>query len=104
MPVEQIKENTLCTYINNVTIVSIYKCSYVYIVFYINVIVQLNTSFINVPNILGLELVPVQRLKKNHINIACIEARQPLLASGLWTPEGEAATALQEGGEPVLQL
>ena len=87
------------------SIVSFYKCSYVYIVFYINVIVQLNTSFINVPNILGLELVPVQhffQVSEKHINIALVEAGQPLLASGLWTLEGEAATALQEGGEPVL--
>ena len=76
-----------------------------YIVFYINVIVQLNTSFIDVPNILGLELVPVQyffHVSEKSINIGGIETRQPLLTSGLWTAEGEAAAALQEGGEPIL--
>ena len=36
------------------------------------------------------------------VDIVLIEAGQPLLASGLWTPKGEAATALHEGGEPVL--
>ena len=49
--------------------------------------------------------MPVQHrlsILAEQVDIVLIEAGQPLLASGLWTPKGEAATALHEGGDPVL--